>query len=119
MHYSLGEPILIYRISEQEKGKTYKSAVTSFCTITKIEIIKDKRRQIVGSSEFIKNAGNKNDIYPEELMKIYNNNNNVVMLEMVYNGYFGKGHNVIHKELKEQGLFAPHPYQIEYKSGSV
>jgi len=114
MHYSLGEPILIYRISEQDKGKTFKSVVTSFCTITKIETIKDKRRQIVDSSEFIKNAGNKTIFTPEELIKIYNNNNNVVLLEMVYNGYFGKGHNVTHKELKEQGLFASHPYQIQY-----
>jgi len=114
MHYSLGEPVLIYRKSEQEKGKTYKSVVTSFCTITKIEKIKDNGRQIVDSSEFIRIAGNKTIFTPEELMRIYHNNKNVVLLEMVYNGYFGKGHNVNHKELKEQGLFSSHPYQIVY-----
>ena len=114
MHYYIGEPVAIYRISEQEKGKTYKSAVTSFCTITKIETIKDKGRPIIDSSEFIRNAGNKTLFTPDELIEIYTKSANVVMLEMVYNGYFGKGHNVIHKELKERGLFASHPYQIEY-----
>lgn len=114
MHYSLGEPVVIYRISEQEKGKTYKSAVTSFCTITKIETIKDRGQPLVSFSNFIKNAGNKTIFTPEELKQIYDQSANVVMLEMVYNGYFGQGHNVIHKELKERGLFASHPYQIEY-----
>ena len=36
------------------------------------------------------------------------------MLELVYNGFFGKGHNVIHKDLHEKGLFESHPYNIDY-----
>ena len=36
------------------------------------------------------------------------------MLEVVYNGFLGKGHNVIHKNLKEQGLFDVHPYNLDY-----
>ena len=114
MHYSVGEPVVIYRISEQERGKTYKSAVTSFCTITRIETVKDGGRQIISSSEFIENAGNKTIFKPEELRNIYKSNKNVVMLEMVYNGYFGKGHNVIHRDLNERRLFNHHPYNIVY-----
>jgi hypothetical protein len=32
---------------------------------------------------------------------------------MVYNGFFGKGNNVIYKVLKEQGLFNDYPYNVQ------
>ncbi|OPZ88421.1 MAG: hypothetical protein BWY74_03147 [Firmicutes bacterium ADurb.Bin419] len=114
MHYEVGEPVVIYRIYEGDKGKTYKSVVTSFCTITKIDIIKNSGRATMGVSDFIKNAGNKTVFTTDEIIKIYNAKNNVVMLEIVYNGFFGKGHNVNHKSLNEQGLFTTYPYSIEY-----
>ena len=59
---------------------------------------------------------NKTVFSPEELTDIYNKNKNknVVLLEMVYNGYFGEGHNIIHKELRDNGLFSVHPYIIDY-----
>ncbi len=113
MHYEVGEPVGIYRIYEGDTGKTYKSAVTSYCTITKMDVIKNNGRATMSLSDFIKNAGNKTAFSPEELTSIYNQNN-VVMLELVYNGFFGKGHNVIHKNLKEQGLFDAHPYNLDY-----
>lgn len=113
MHYEVGEPVCIYRIYEGETGKTYKSAITSYCTITKMDIIKNRGRATVSLSEFIKNAGNKTVFSPEELTNIYEQNN-VVMLEMIYNGFFGKGHNVIHRDLKDQGLFETHPYNLDY-----
>lgn len=113
MHYEVGEPVGIYRIYEGDTGKTYKSAVTSFCTITKIDVIKNSGKAAMSLSDFIINAGNKTVFFPEELTSIYNQNN-VVMLELVYNGFFGKGHNVIHKNLKDQGLFDAHPYNLDY-----
>jgi hypothetical protein len=36
------------------------------------------------------------------------------MLELVYNGFFGKGHNVIHRDLKQGGLFSSHPYTMNF-----
>ena len=38
---------------------------------------------------------------------------NIVMLEMVYNGFFGKGKNITHRMLDDNGLFQAHPYNIE------
>lgn len=114
MHYEVGEPVGIYRIYEGETGKTYKSAVTSYCTITKIDIIKNKGEASMSISDFVKNAGNKTVFTAEELTSLYNNQKNVVMLEMVYNGFFGKGHNITHKSLNEQGLFTAHPYNMDY-----
>jgi len=112
-HYEIGEPVFIYRIYEGETGKTYKSAVTSYCTITKIDVIKNNGRAKMSLSDFINNAGNKTVFSPEELRNKYNKNN-VVMLELVYNGFFGKGHNVNHKNLKDQGLFEAPPYKLDY-----
>lgn len=113
MQYAAGEPVVIYRISEQQKGRTYRSAVTSFCTITKEDVIKDKGNERVSLADFIDLAGNKTVFSREELTNIFSRDS-VVMLEFVYNGFFGKGHNVTHKELSDQGLFNAHPYQIEY-----
>lgn len=113
MHYEVGEPVGIYRIYEGETGKTYKSAVTSYCTITKVDIIKNRGKATINLVEFINNAGNKTVFSPEELTSIYNQDN-VVMLELIYNGFFGKGHNVIHRDLKNQGLFEIHPYNLDY-----
>ena len=113
MHYEVGEPVGIYRIYEGETGKTYKSSVTSYCTITKMDIIKNRGKATVSLLEFISSAGNKTVFSPEELTSIYNQDN-VVMLELIYNGFFGKGHNVIHRDLKDQGLFEAHPYNLDY-----
>jgi hypothetical protein len=113
MHYEVGEPVGIYRIYEGDTGKTYKSAVTSYCTITKMDIIRDNGRDNISLEDFVKNAGNKTVFTPEELTSIYAQRN-VVMLELVYNGFFGKGHNVNHKNLNDQGLFTTHPYNLDY-----
>lgn len=114
MHYEVGEPVGIYRIFEGDSGKTYRSAVTSYCTITKMDVIKNNGRATMSLADFVKNAGNKTVFTVDELTSTYNGQNNVVMLEVVYNGFLGKGHNVIHKNLKEQGLFDVHPYNLDY-----
>ena len=113
MHYEVGEPVFIYRIFEGDTGKTYKSAVTSYCTITKMDVIKNNGRATMSLTDFVRNAGNKTVFTPDELASKYAQSN-VVMLELVYNGFFGKGHNVIHKNLKDNGLFDAHPYNLYY-----
>jgi len=114
MHYKSGEPVGIYRKYEGQSGATYKSVITSFGTITKITSIKNNGRSLVSLEDYICRAGNKTVFTQEELTKIYTENSNVVMIEMVYNGFFGKGHNVNHKSLKDNGLFQAHPYNIDY-----
>ncbi len=114
MHYEVGEPVGIYRKYEGSTGATYKSVITSFATITKIVKIKGSNSCNVTINDYIKLAGNKTVFSNEELIDIYNNNRNVVMIEMVYNGFFGRGHNVNHKTLSINGLFPAHPYKIDY-----
>lgn len=115
MHYVVGEPVVIYRIYKGAIGKQYKSVVTSYCTITKIEIIKNNNKTNITFNDFIKRAGNKTVFTSKELAEIFNSNKNVVMIEMIYNGFFGKGHNVNYKALKENALFNTYPYSIDYR----
>jgi len=113
-HYEVGEPVAIYRKFEGDFGKTFKSVVTSFGTITKKIVIKKSGKIIMSLNDYLKNAGNKTVFTREELTNIYMKNLNVEILELIYNGFFGKGHNVNHKSLYTKGLFSAHPYKINY-----
>jgi hypothetical protein len=113
-HYKEGEPVFIYSIYTGPTGKTYRSVITSYCTITRVKIIKNNNVEVLTLPEFIKEAGNKTVFNKDELTRIYNSKRNIVLLEMVYNKFFGKGHNVTHKELNENDLFPAHPYNIDY-----
>ncbi|WOC32350.1 MULTISPECIES: GNAT family N-acetyltransferase [Caproicibacterium] len=110
--YTIDEPIFIYRKFSGEH-KQYKSVVTSFCTITKIDIIKSSSKT-VSLFDFLDLAGNKTVFSHEELTALYYKKQTLLAIQMVYNGFFGNGHNVIQKNLHEQGLFNCHPYQISY-----
>lgn len=112
LHHKPGEPAIIYRI-HQGSQKQYKSAVTSFCTITNITDIKLNGRIFKTIEEYLALAGNKTIFTREELEEKYYTNSNLVVVEMVYNGFFGKGNNVIYKVLKELGLFNDYPYNVQ------
>ena len=118
LHYKRGDPVVIYRIynrQAQERGhKFYKSVVTGYCTISDVAIIKRAYSSKVSLDDYIKKAGNKTVYTSTELATIYNDHRNVVMLSLVYNGFFGKGHNVIYRDLHDKGLFPEHPYNIVY-----
>ncbi|QNU66007.1 hypothetical protein EHE19_014100 [Ruminiclostridium herbifermentans] len=107
--YLPGEPVLIYRRHTGEGPATYKSVITSFCTIIKQINIKQMGREIIGYNEFVKIIGNKSVFNEIELRNIYNKSN-VVVLELLYNGYLGKGNNINHKTLKQNGWFEGYPY---------
>ena len=116
LSYEVGEPIFIYRKAEdRENNRPYfQSCVTSFATVTKILVVKNNGVAQVSLSDFITQAGNKTIFSEDVLRHVYQEKANVVMLEMAYNGVFGKGHNVIYGDLHEAGLFDKYPYAIEY-----
>ena len=64
--------------------------------------------------EYLAEAGNKTVFSENELKAIYNGSKNVVMVELLYNGFFEKGNNVTYWQLKNKGLFEAHPYNIDY-----
>jgi hypothetical protein len=114
VHYFAGEPVMVYRRFTGDGQKGFKSVVTSYGTITKVDVIKDKSKAVISLEEYLKQAGNKSVFSSDELTALYNGKNTLVMVEIVYNGYFGKGHNVIYNDMKNSGLFDDHPYNIEY-----
>ncbi len=114
LHFKVGMPVFIYRIHKGLGQKKYKSVVTSFCTISKVDIIKDNGRTVISNDNFIKQVGNKTIYSNQELQDIYNTKKTIVVIELVYNGYFGKGHNITFNELKENNLFETYPYNVVY-----
>lgn len=113
--YKVNEPLFVYRIYNG-KPKTFKSVVTSFGTVTRVKVIKANRSAFVTLDEFLNLVGNKTVFTEEELHEMYNKKNNLVILEFVYNGYFGKGNNINHFTLNQSGLFNDHPYNVQYSA---
>ena len=113
-HYRVGDLAGIYRIYTGAGPKGNKSAVTSFCTITKTKVVKENGNAIFSLQEYLAEAGNKTVFSENELKAIYNGSKNVVMIELLYNGFFEKGNNVTYWQLKNKGLFESHPYNIDY-----
>ncbi len=115
LHHGVGEPVIIYRISDKEPKK-YHSVATSYCVITDVKTIKSNWNYLMSLAEFLKYVGNKSVFTRDELIRTYNKRSpNLVMFEMTYNGVFGKGHNVNQNDLKNSGLwFDMHPYLFQY-----
>ncbi|WP_245522816.1 hypothetical protein [Thermoanaerobacter italicus] len=110
----VGEPVIIYRVdTKAESNKQYKSVATSFCTLTDLIIVKNNNVAKVGLDEFIKLTGNKTVYSIDELKEFFYEKKNIVLIEMVYNGFFGKGKNITFKKLKDNGLFNDYPYNVK------
>lgn len=109
--YYSGEPIFVYRIHTGTGPKKYKSVVTSVCTIVRQIVVKEKGNCCKSFEDFSEIIGNKSYFGIKQLPELYKKDN-LVVLEMVYNGGFGKGHNVTYHDLKESGLFEQYPYYI-------
>ncbi len=111
--YSPGMPIMIYRISEEQK--TFKSVVTSYGTIVRFEIIKQNWDYIKSFDEYVKLVGNKSVFTYNKIKEFYEKQKNVFVLELVYNHAFGEGCNVNHYTLNSCGIWENiHPYQAIY-----
>lgn len=112
--YKENMPVFMYRKFTGIGQKIYKSVVTSLCTINRVIQIKKNFQPLVSFEEFVNIAGNKT-VYPEDqLLEKYTSSKNIVAIELVYNLYFGKGHNVTCADLKNNSLFETYPYQIRY-----
>lgn len=112
-----GNPILIYRIHTGTGQKTYRSAVTSFGIVTGVHWVKRAGRTGASIDELNELVRNKSVFSPEEIEGWYAGRTNLVVLEVLYLGYFGPGNNVNHRTLSEAGLWKPvHPYGARYSA---
>lgn len=69
--YEENQPVLIYRIHSDEKGKTYKSVITSYGTIVKCTIIKRDNKAYCSYEEYANIVGNKSVFTKEEISSFY------------------------------------------------
>ena len=92
--YKVGEPIFIYRIHNGDGVKRYKSCLTSFCIVTNVIAVKQNWQHLMTFDDLLRKIGNKSVFDAEELKNRYDNDKNVVVVEMLYYGYFGEGNNI-------------------------
>lgn len=104
-HY-IGEPVLIYRRYTQGNGKRYRSCVTSYCIVTDIIQAKVNNRYLMSFDELKAHIGNKSVFNEHELYRQYITFRNVIVVEMLYVGYFGSGNNVNMDWLDRNGFWA-------------
>lgn len=92
--YDVGDPILIYRRYTTGYGKRYRSCITSFCVVTKIIQAKENWNHLMSFETLLHKIGNKSVFNQEELRQRYSHDRNLLVIEMLYYGYFGEGNNV-------------------------
>jgi L-amino acid N-acyltransferase YncA len=110
---SPGRPVLIYRrYTGGDGAPRYKSVVTSYCMVTDVVWFKKSDRELQSFEQFRTYVKNKSVFTDEELAQRWGEKH-VVVVEMVYLGYFGAGHNVNMAWLDENGLW-PTDYPAQY-----
>jgi hypothetical protein len=101
--YQVGEPVLIYRKHTGTGIKSFKSCLTSWCVVTKIVLAKNNWTPLMDFDTLLEKIGNKSVFDEAELRRRYNEDRNVLIIEMLYYGYFGEGNNVNMSTLESRG----------------
>lgn len=111
-----GHPLLIYRKYTGKSGSPgHKSVVTSYCVVTDVAYIKQRGREIESFDRFRSRVKNKSVFDEDRIDEWYRENDNLMVIEMVYLGYFGPGHNVNWRWLNDNGYWGDrYPHQFAY-----
>lgn len=111
-----GHPILIYRKYTGGLGSPgFRSVVTSYCVVTDVVYVKRSGRALETYDQLMNRVMNKSVFSRERIRSLYDGNDNLVLIEMVYLGYFGPGRNVNWRWLNDHELWQDaHPHQFEY-----
>lgn len=106
-HYKIGEPVFIYRIHTKKDGQMpkYKSCLTSYVVVTDVIMVKRNNQVLVSFDDLCQRIGNKSVFDEQELLNRYQNDKNVVVIEMLYYGFFGAGNNINYAWLLDNGYF--------------
>jgi GNAT superfamily N-acetyltransferase len=111
-HHQVGEPLLIYRRHTKHDGQKprYKSCVTSFCVVTDVVIAKSNHQFCMSLEALLARIGNKSVFDSDEIEVKYRKAENLVIIEMLYCGYFGAGNNVNMDWLDKNGYWGTGEY---------
>ncbi len=112
-HYKSGEPVFIYRKHTGTGAKKYKSCLTTYCVVKEVITVKSKGTAFMSYSDYLKRVGNKSVYKETDLQTKYNILTNLVLVDLVYYGYFGEGNNVNMDWLSRNGCWGNcYPTQI-------
>lgn len=104
--YQKGEPILIYRKYTGTDSKPgFKSCITSFCVVTNVVVAKSQGRRLFTIDDVLQKVSNKSVFDENDIRAKYENSPSLVVVEMIYSGYFGAGNNVNWVWLKNHNLW--------------
>lgn len=109
VNYEIGQPVFIYRKHNGDRGKKYKSCLTSYCIITDIIRPRVARKTYMSFDEVMRRIGNKSVYDETQLQTMYNSDANMNIIEMLYFGFFGEGHNVNMDWLNRNGCWGGYP----------
>ncbi len=113
--YSSGMPVMIYRKSNDDYNRGFKSVVTSYGTIVRFEMIKQNWICLKTFDDYNDMVGNKSVFSPAEIKLFYETKKNLCVVELVYNHAFGAGCNVNYNTLNGKGIWKDgHPFQAKY-----
>lgn len=105
-HYKIGEPIFVYRKFNGVGTKRYKSCLTTYCVVKNVSVINRNGQHLKTFDEYKRCIGNKSVFTDTELhTKYYNDVKSLVVIELVYYGYFGEGNNVNMDWLDKNGCW--------------
>lgn len=108
-----GCPVLIYR-KFIGQGRGFKSVVTSYGVVSDVRQFRRDAQTLLPYEEYRELIRNKSVFDDSELDRHWRGRD-VVVVELVYLGYFGQGHNVNWAWLKDHNLWrAGHPNQAHY-----
>ena len=114
MDYKIHDLAFIYRISEDQFNKRYKSAISSYCVISAFKTIKSRGVAKMTKEAFLSLVGNKTVYTKDELNEAYDKDN-LHMIELMYCGYFGSGNNVNYDTLEKSGVWKKNVYPYRLK----
>ena len=104
--YYVGEPIFIYRKFTGNGTPRYKSCLTSFCVVSDVFTVKLDYQKYKTKAEFFEIVGNKSVYDQKELEARYERDKNIMVIKLLYCGYFGGGNNINMDWLDKNGLWA-------------
>lgn len=105
VHHQSGELVFIYRKYTGSGKKGYKSCLTSFGVVEKVQKIKESGRALVSFATFCVSVGNKSMFTERELQEKYDRDWNLSVICLLYCGSFGEGNNINYWWLKENGYW--------------
>ena len=111
--FKVGDPVFIYRKHTGDGKKSYISCITTYCMVKDIVQVNDQGNYRLSYEDYLSRVGNKSVYSSTELETLYKKRN-LVIIELVYYGFFGSGNNVNWRWLKDNNCW-PDAYPISVK----